>query len=282
MNERVPLSFLLTQNKDEQPPVEPIVPFAAFNGEDPVIVTAVLERTVTFHSIGDRHDTGLRRPDLIYVDPAALEWRTKTAGYEGERLSPSDHRKPGQRFRRYSDQSRTEQRAKTDEEALKNQAVVKKQKEDELRFLRQRARPAEGHEKKEEQMVSAVNTNAPFGAPVLGQGERLKHCRRCGEEKPASAFPATGIYGGYCSTCEPLEKAERAAARASGEKPGHKIGAKVTRRGRPRKAIEPTPPAVLEAGEVNGYANVIKLLQKRDGLRAELAKVNEQLQEALA
>lgn len=301
MNERVPLSYLLTQNKDEHPPVEPTVPFAAFVGEEPVIVTAVLARTVAYHRLGDRHDTGLRRPELIHVDPAVIQWRTRTAEYDGSKLLA--HAKPGegrahihrQPLRKRSDWSASPLaphggeeegaavRAHSDERALESQRDVDRQKEAELRFLRQHAKPAEppSQPKEEAAVVDQGLVASEVGATNVTQEFTVtKRCRRCGNYKPRSEFAATGIYSGYCSTCEPLEKADRARARAAGEKPAHKIDTKVTRH-RGRRSSKPAAPAA-PVDEANGYAGIIKLLQKRDALRTELAKVNEQLQEALA
>jgi hypothetical protein len=158
----------------------------------------------------------------------------------------------------------------------------------EMQFLRRRA-AEQAPVKKEESVSTTSGATATFEPPVTVRAtspttppaglERMKRCRRCKQSKPASDFAATGIYGGYCATCEPLEKADRAAARASG---APKQKGKGGRRKKSEKLeVRITPVIVAEAGEANGYTNVIKLLQKRDALKAELAKVQTQLQEAL-
>lgn len=293
MKERVPLSFLLVQNKDEDPPVEPVVPFPAMYLEEPRICTAVLERTCVLASVGDRYDRITAPHHQVYVDEAALEWRTKTHDVDGMRL-PHGKAKPGQLFRWHAPTSPQDVRAKTDEEALKNQQVVKEAKEREVQFLRRRT-AEQAAEKKEESVIQHENSGStavvelPQSTLNSAVGsERVKRCRRCGEEKLASEFAATGIYGGYCATCEPIEKAERAAAREAGTLPKGKGGrrkagsARQARRARQAKRATATNSTAEVAVPANGYQHVIDLLQRRDALKVELVKINQQLQEALA
>src|SRR5438270_3636358 len=86
MNERVPLSFLITQNASEDPPVEPIVPFPAMFGDEVKIVTAVLDRTAVLSSASDKYERITRRHDQVLVDPAVISWRARTSNYEGNRI----------------------------------------------------------------------------------------------------------------------------------------------------------------------------------------------------
>jgi hypothetical protein len=300
MNERVPLSFLLTQNKDEHPPVEPAVPFPVLYMEDPRICTAVLERTAVLASANGSYERVAVRHDLVLVDPAMLQWRTKTSAYDGTRIlngyiepgrgQRHRHRRPKKDDVRPPDPAGSEARAKSDERARKSQHRVEQAKEFEMRLLRQRHKPVAT---KEETMQPATSnpsevrilesTIAPnaFGESTNGApAERIKTCKRCGEDKPASEFPHSGIYGGYCSTCEPLEKADRAAGRST--TPRAKKAGK--RRGRPRGVTaaitSDTPESSISHGSP-AYDKIVKLLQKRDGLKAELAKVQAELQEAV-
>lgn len=205
MNERVPLSFLLVQHKDEQPPVEPIVPFAAMYGEEPKVVTAVLERTCILASVVDQYDRITVRHDQVAVDPRAIEWRTKTAGYSGESIRPADQKKPGARFRRHMN-GLGDARALSDARAIQNQKDVERQKERELAAARQAtpvlvsitgglaASPADGPER---------IAKPPKETPMP---EVLKHCPSCKKDKPKSEFPpGKGFF--YCNDC----RAERAA-----------------------------------------------------------------------
>lgn len=297
MNERVPLSFLIAQNKDEEPRVEPVVPFPAMFGEDPKIVTAVLENTAVLASTDDRYERIARRHDQVYVDPAAIEWRTKTATYEGARLNEEARNRRGvgkspwrvEMATTYEklEGSRAEQRTRSDERALENQKQVQETADTNRRLLRLRqpVTPAQPEEKEamivQRQPFIPTADVARSTATVTSSTtsiEKLKRCKRCGEDKARSEFAATGIYGGYCSTCEPLEKAERAAAR--GGKPAKASEPKKKRKYTRRAGPETT--TVTVGLPSNGYDNVIKLLHRRDALKVELAKLNEQLQEALA
>lgn len=63
---------------------EPVLPFEAWITKNPqlepgtrIIVTALLERTATYHRPGDRYDTGVVRLDRVFVHPNSLKWRQK-------------------------------------------------------------------------------------------------------------------------------------------------------------------------------------------------------------
>lgn len=181
MTERVPLSFLLVQHKDEQPPVQPVVPFAALYGEEPKIVTAVLERTGVLASATDQYDRITVRHEFILVDPATVEWRTKTSDYDGGRVDPSQAGKPSQKLRnRETERPKRSTRwaasplaprpadgaavrEKSDERARQNQADVEAAKQRELAVLR-----------------AKETTPMP---------DVMKHCPGCKLDKPKSEFP---------------------------------------------------------------------------------------------
>lgn len=310
MNERVPLSFLLTQNASEEPPVEPVVPFPAMFGDEVKIVTAVLERTAVLSSATDRYERVTRRHDQVLVDPAAIEWRTKTATYEGQRLNEAARERKGVSKSPWRVEmamtyeravSRDEQRQRSDQRAQENRQRVKEAEEKELRFLRQRQRAQSPQEEKEDvstpviELPPAPTVTAPAAGPA--RKVKLRHCYGCGEDKPKKAF-ATKRGMGICDDC-----------RAAGIKTGKATGkprqlvatiplgetveiaapARKTRRskkgklGRPKseKAAHKISAEVTSDGS-NGYEHVVKLLLRRDSLKADLARVNQQLQEALA
>jgi hypothetical protein len=321
MSDRVPLSFLLASKVPEDPPVEPVVPFAAFRDEIPVIVTAVLERTAAIHAIGDRYDTGAIRLDRLQVDPTIIEWRATAGGSTSENgQTPWNRRKP-----KATAEDRQASRERSDRAALENQArnarvaaaeVVRDAalRSKELKDLSDRATPfnstakaqlAAGalhlvdaqapaaHTEEEEANMQIFHRDRAAFKEELPAGtqrvdvtftvpEKLKHCKRCGEDKPRDQFAATGIYGGYCATCEPLEKAERAAARdgkPKHEEAAHKTDAKVTRRA-PKIA---SAPALAEPSvQPDSHARVLKLLEKRDALRVQLNVVIDELREIVA
>jgi hypothetical protein len=302
MSERVPLSFLLVEKGTT---LEPVVPFAAFRDEVPCIVTAVLERTVAIHAVGDRYDTGAIKHDRILVDPDALEWQVSTEARASENGQTRLRRwNTGRGVREPKSQEELQaQRDKTDQEARANQArnarvaaaeVVRARAlrstelSKELKDLSDRATPFSNTEKARPAAgaLHLVGALAPAGTQrvdvTFTVPEKLKHCKRCGEDKPRDQFAATGIYGGYCSTCEPLEKAERAAARdgkPKREKKADKIGRNVTRRtAKVAQSQEPVGPT----GQPDSHARVLKLLERRDSLRSQLTQVIAELQEAVA
>src|SRR5579864_2617980 len=143
MSERVPLSFLMAEHKAEHPPVEPMLdsdhPLPVFFNEQLWNCTSVLERTVILASIGDRHDTRIARHDQVLVDPSQVQWRAKTAHYDGSRLSskPGEGLTINQRLRSpwrataaASAPAEAEKvREASDERALKNQQDVKESEE---------------------------------------------------------------------------------------------------------------------------------------------------------
>ena len=314
MSERVPLSFLLADGAHGDQ--EPVVPFAAMKNEDLCIVTAVLERTAICGSTTDQYERLAVRHELVLVDPESIEWRLKTSTYEGARLNGAAGEDPT-RWRRRPTNSKSPWRAemnitydatigverglardKGDQRALKSQEHVKDEKEKELRLLRRRTSEMPAEQKEEEQVsdfqAGPFMKGIGFGDPVTGardlaagqdpmaNPEKLKHCRRCGEDKPASQFPATGIYGGYCATCGPLEKAERQANRQGKPKPA-KAAKKGTRRA-PVTASLPAPEIVVHVAtaQPDSHARVLKLLEKRDALRGQLNAVIAELREVVA
>lgn len=183
--ERVPLSFLLTQNRDEQPPVEPVVPFEAWRRVDdrdewpwmPVTVTAVLERTVAFYGDGGKYDTGAIRHDQCFVDPQAIQWRTRTATYDGRRINVDQAHLPSARFRTYRSElpSPDEQRASSDRRALADQASKEKP--------------------------------VPTGTLNPDTAAAPKTCKVCHVTKPRDSFPPTGVNAKRCYECGAAEAA---------------------------------------------------------------------------
>ena len=290
MSERVPLSFLLVEHKDEHPPVEPVVPFAAHYDDAPKIVLAVLERTAILAEPSDRYERISVRHEFIKVDPADVEWRTKTATYEGARLNTEGRqrkavtRSPWHASGTAPTPAQAQVvRAASDERALKNQQEIDKQKEREMKFLRDRAPKPTVPSQKEEAVITSTEGSEPADH-TIPQPEKTKRCKRCRQEKPRSQFAATGIYGGYCSTCEPLEKAERAAARESAPKQSKTSNPRREPKvARPDANGSPAAARITDTKPVSAsYDNVIRLLQKRDVLKAQLAEVQTQLQEAIA
>jgi len=149
MNARVSLSFLL-EKKDEL--IELVVPFPAFYMEDPRICTAVLERTAILASTEDKYVRITARHDQVYVDPGMVEWRTRTANYEGRRLDQNSNPKqiwPKQRRPKSPWSARTTPtsmasasvRSASDERARTNQQEIKEAEEKELQLLRRRRSP---------------------------------------------------------------------------------------------------------------------------------------------
>lgn len=269
MSERVPLSFLLVEHKDEHPPVELFVdrdhPLPVFFREQFWKCTAVLERTAVLVDVDDKFETLTAAHDQILVDPTLVQWRTKTANYEGARLTP-DGRPPrttntkspwraSQLAPRPNDAAAV--REASDQRALKNQQQVAAAAERERRLQAAQRPPKE--EKEEVMTTSDV---------------KVKRCKRCAKEKPLDEFPHSGIYGGYCLECVPLEKADRAAGRQTKPAKGKK-----QRRAKRVKASPAENSAIPALGE---YDSLVKLLRKRDSLKAQLAEVQTQLQEALA
>ena len=103
--ERVPLSELLAVTErgsktngralrlvDHLADQEPVLPFDAWRGGEhqgtmwiPIVVTGLMERTAAFHAVGDRYDTGVLRLDLVFVDPAAVQWQAKVVAKDIKR-----------------------------------------------------------------------------------------------------------------------------------------------------------------------------------------------------
>lgn len=122
MNERLPLSTLLAEKGKD---LDPIVPFAAFRGEIPCIVTAVLERTAAVQAVGNQYDTGAVRLELLLVDPTSVEWQSATGMRFSETGLNNNRRWNG--ARRPEPKTKEELQAardKSDEGARKNQAEV--------------------------------------------------------------------------------------------------------------------------------------------------------------
>ena len=208
MNERVPLSFLLVQHKDEDPPVVPVVPFPAIFGEDPKIVTAVLENTVVLASTNDKYERIAKRHDQVLVDPAVIEWRTKTAGYEGERIHADQRGKPGAKFRNYEAiTERRRQRQQTDQRAIESQQQVAAAKTREL------------------QHDLAISRKETTSMPDV-----LKHCPNCKQDKPKSEFPP-GKGAFYCNECRATKAADGSQDIKINNAPSERPAAP-TRRGR--------------------------------------------------
>lgn len=203
--ERVPLSFLLAQNKDEQPPVEPILPFPAFRDEIPVIVTAVLERTAAFHALGDTHETGLLRLDRVLVDPRALEWKARV-------ISDGRHKARWNGGGGRSDEMQ-EIVARSDARALEDQAA--KRELDKRPVIRT--------------VVTA--TKGQRVTPAIAKELRargLRRCPKCGEDKPLEEFNTAG----YCS------------CRFVNGKTSARSGPRKGSGGRPRVPVDHRTPAV--------------------------------------
>jgi len=294
VNGRLPLSFLLAQNKDEQPPVEPTVPFAAMYGEDPKIVIAVLERTVVLAEPSDRYERITAKHDQVLVDPGVIAWRMKTASYEGHRLNGSKagealaaHRQPSKSPWRVAPPADSAARQRSDDRARENQREIEEHKQRELAAHRQRQRqPCE----EEEVMSITQSTSVPGMVVVAEVGQ--KACSTCGKSKPLDQFrrdkKAKDGLGGKCKDCT-AEYRRQWYAKKKGA-PSSKPRLKVARRkGKPRAAgVIPTNG---EAVAIGGTAltdadarhdRVLALLRRQDQLRSDLARVTAELQEAIA
>lgn len=322
MNERVPLSFLIAQNKDEQPPVEPVVPFAAMFGDDVKIVTAVLDRTAVLSEPSDRYERKSVRHDQVLVDPAVVSWRTVTSSYEGHRLLNAGTIKPGSAAARSTihilrqpqktgahwrrsmpspinpgNVPGAEARQASDERALKNQAEVAATKTRELAAHRQR-QPKRIEEEAMSTVITDIRTaDTTSTAPLGVKPEKTKRCVICGNDKPASAFPVGPRGPQRCLDCRAnnisrLTLPPAATPAPSGptnggpgvieekaRKPRLKKGraTHLKRRGKKIKLGE-----TVTLSDPGPHAKVLKLLEKRDALRAQLVSVQAELAEAVA
>lgn len=204
MPERVPLSFLLAQIRDEQPPVEAVVPFEAWREVEststqrnwlPITVTAVLERTATFYGDGGKYETGLLRLEVVLVDPEQVKWRP---------LSPKQlaGRREGQSA------AKGRKAAIRGHDGSSSQALARqiKQRQENDRLLREDIAA---------QRVALINpADASLGAfeetstmPVgTSKPKAPKTCTACGNEKPRDQFPPTGVNARRCYACADVKK----------------------------------------------------------------------------
>ncbi|HEV2036908.1 MAG TPA: hypothetical protein VGU71_22380 [Candidatus Dormibacteraeota bacterium] len=198
--DRVPLSQLLAANQASH--LEPVVPFAAFRDEIPVIVVAVLERTAAYHAIGDRYDRGVIRLDRCFVDPTSVEWKAKAGDVE------NGQKKPGGAFRSYRSNAQPADQARvaSDVRAIANRKQVQRQTElEHAQLAAQRAQPAVAIQAEEKTMPRGVNPRAVEERERLAAAG-LKRCPKCKLEKPKDQFSATAS---YCRPCTALISAER-------------------------------------------------------------------------
>jgi hypothetical protein len=174
--ERMALADLLVHH--DHVDQEPRLPFAAFRDEIPVIITAILERTAAYHTVGDKYDTGVIRLERVFVDPDSIEWVTKKASAHAGR--------PGAHFRTYKSTapSPEAQREISDRRALADQARG-------VETMRVRAISKQRREE------------------LKAQG--LQHCSHCNQDKPIADFQSNG----YCRPCG-LEYSRRNYAAKAG------------------------------------------------------------------
>jgi len=254
--ERVPLSFLLAQNAGEDPPVEPILPFAAWRALEatgfgperwlPITVTGLMERTAAFHALDNRYDTGVLKFDLVMVEPAEVRWQTA----RGPRnLENGQAQKSGKHWRSYPHTTAApeDQRAKSDQRAIANRAEV------------QRAQQLERHTYKlAAQHVSTsirLKADEAEGEPMkprISQERReelkaqgLRHCSHCDQDKPLDQFRSNG----YCKSCG----VEYDRNRSKGTKP-----AKAVRKARKSQPAIPAESATNSAPGATTIVTVIK------------------------
>jgi len=231
MNERQPLNFLLAAA--DLATTEPIVPFPAFRGEDPCIVTAVLERTAICGSTTDHYERMAVKHQDVLVDPAMVEWKARavTASKQNGQSTPWLGRS-----KKASSEERQAAREKSDRKALENQAAVartlaaEQAKDVETRTqsvkdLSDRATPAE-HRVPPVIARRHADRAAPAAAEPASNVEAkpeepLKFCPGCKKEKPRSEFPTgKGFY--QCNDCRAAklikeDSTEGAIARATRE-----------------------------------------------------------------
>jgi len=201
MNERQPLSFLLAAA--DLGTTEPIVPFPAFRGEDPCIVTAVLERTAICGSTEDRYERQAVKHQDVLVDPAMVEWKSKKEIADG---------RPGSAFRRnYPSEDRSATKAKSDERARQSQANAARVAAAEREEASKRVKHLSNRATQTDQ-EAALSGHAVDRIVTKGHPEPLKFCPVCKTEKPKSAFP-TGKGFFACNECR--------ARAAPGIKPPH-------------------------------------------------------------
>lgn len=131
MSDRIPLSFLLAEHKDDQPPVEPIPGFAVFYNEELWRLKTMLERTAILVDVNDQYRTITARFEYVLVDPRVVEWQTKTG--EAVRTWRRQPTKPP------ADQS---VREVGDKRAIASQERQREREENEREELRRRAREA--------------------------------------------------------------------------------------------------------------------------------------------
>jgi len=206
MNERVPLSFLLAEKSSQKAPVEPIVPFPAFRGEDPCIVTAVLERTAICGSTTDHYERQAVKHQDVLVDSAVIEWKTRAE----TATKQNGQSTPWLRSKKATSEERVAAREKSDRKARENQAEVarvaaaEQARDAELRAqglkdLSDRATPpvlAKRHAEHE----SAPSDMEERPSNVEAKSEPLKFCPGCKQKKPKSAFPeGKGFF--KCNEC---------------------------------------------------------------------------------
>ena len=179
MSDRVPLSFLLAEHGKEDPPIEPITPFDACREEAggyvDITVTALLERTAAYHSLGDKYDTGALKFDRILVLPAEVKWKTATGARatENGQVPIQWNRSITQRGKpQASAEERAALRERSDARALENQAEVARKNEVEAaREVSQRLK----------NLSEPANTEpTPLSIDSSGQAVIVGVCVKCG------------------------------------------------------------------------------------------------------
>lgn len=72
------LADLILEGQRRQPhPLRLVVPLPAMFGDEPVVVTAILERTAVYHHLGDERDKQLARLDRLDVNPRLFTERSR-------------------------------------------------------------------------------------------------------------------------------------------------------------------------------------------------------------
>jgi len=211
MNERQPLSFQLAAA--DLATTEPIVPFPAFRGEDPCIVTAVLERTAICGSTTDHYERMAVKHQDVLVDPAMVEWKARAATVTKQNGQPTPWLG---RSKKASSEERQAAREKSDRKARENQAeVARTLAAERVRDVELRSSdrgPSPVVTKAAELLAAQPSDVKESPSNLEAKSEPLKFCPGCKHEKPKSAFP-TGKGFFACNECR--------AKAAPGTKPPH-------------------------------------------------------------
>jgi hypothetical protein len=247
MDHRKPLSFLVAANHLRRDgSVKLAVPFVADiePGGMPVRITEVRSQTADWTSLLDERKTGSINLANVLVDPADIEWRSRSE--PAESLSVSD---------RGSDPTAASalEHPRVQTSGFTPSIVVAKEE------------PAQP---KEESMSSARIT--------------AKTCTECGSAKPIDQFPKTGRNSRRCygcaATAAPLSKG---AAKSQKQRDRAREAQPIAPR-KGKAPGSPAETVAVSASSVGLLAQVRTLRKERDDARDELAAHLADLQEVLA